>query len=105
MRLKPLFVNRSAVSTTPQFVLKVKTSVLDAMDEALGEFEVPKTLVEQEYRLSICHAMNPYMSIKKATVLIHCDDGMFDGEDKAEAQLLANRRVRLGMALYRSWLV
>ena len=36
---------------------KVKTSVLDALDGVAGEFDVPPSLVAQEYN-SICQAMN-----------------------------------------------
>jgi len=75
---------------------KVKTSVLDSLDGELGEFDVPPTLVAQEYS-SICHAMNPH-DHKEEDHDHSCDDGMSD-EDKAEADALARRRVRLGMAL------
>ena len=75
---------------------KVKTSVLDSLDEIMGDFDVPPTLVAQEYS-SICHAMNPHEH-KEDDHDHSCDDGMSD-EDKAEADMLANRRVRLGMAL------
>ncbi len=75
---------------------KVKTSLLDALDEELGEFDIPPTLVAQEYS-SICHAMNPHEHGEEDHDH-QCDDGMSD-EDKAEADMLARRRVRLGMAL------
>ena len=75
---------------------KVKTSLLDALDNALGEFDIPPTLVQQEYS-SICHAMNPHEQNEDDHDHA-CDDGMND-EDKAEADMLARRRVRLGMAL------
>ena len=75
---------------------RVKTSVLDSLDEVLGEFDVPPSLVAQEYS-SICHAMNPHEH-HEGDHDHSCDDGMSD-EDKAEADMLANRRVRLGMAL------
>jgi trigger factor len=75
---------------------KVKTSLLDALDDAVGEFEVPPTLVAHEYN-SICHAMNPHEH-KEDDPEHSCDDGM-SAKDKAEADLLARRRVRLGMAL------
>ena len=75
---------------------KVKTSLLDALDNALGEFDIPPTLVQQEYS-SICHAMNPHEQNEDDNDHA-CDDGMND-EDKAEADMLARRRVRLGMAL------
>jgi len=75
---------------------KVKTSVLNALDDEMGEFDVPPTLVAQEYS-SICHAMNPHEH-KEDDHDHSCDDGMSD-DDKAEADSLARRRVRLGMAL------
>ena len=75
---------------------KVKTSLLDALDDAVGEFEIPPTLVEQEYS-SICHAMHPHEH-QEGDHDHKCDDGMSDDE-KAEADTLARRRVRLGMAL------
>lgn len=75
---------------------KVKTSLLDALDDAVGEFEIPPTLVEQEYS-SICHAMHPHEH-QEGDHDHKCDDGMSD-EEKAEADTLARRRVRLGMAL------
>ena len=75
---------------------KVKTSLLDALDNTLGEFDIPPTLVEQEYS-SICNAMNQHENNEDDHEHA-CDDGMSD-EDKAEADMLARRRVRLGMAL------
>ena len=75
---------------------KVKTSLLDALDEAVGDFDIPPTLVAQEYS-SICHAMNPHEH-QEGDHDHKCDDGMSD-EDKAEADMIARRRVRLGMAL------
>ena len=81
---------------------RVKTSVLDALDDVLGEFDVPPTLVKQEYA-SICQAMNPQENSAEdqgqdSLDQDALDQGMSD-EDKAEADMLANRRVRLGMAL------
>ena len=75
---------------------KVKTSLLDALDAALGEFDIPPTLVEQEYS-SICNAMNSNDHNENEENHAH-DEGMSD-EDKAEANTLAHRRVRLGMVL------
>jgi trigger factor len=75
---------------------KVKTSLLDALDKAVGEFDIPPTLVAQEYS-SICHAMNPHEH-KEDDPEHACDDGMSDS-DKAEADAMAHRRVRLGLAL------
>lgn len=75
---------------------KVKTSVLDALDENVEEFEIPPSLVAQEYS-QICHSMHPHEHNEDDHDHA-CDDGMSD-EDKAEADMLARRRVRLGMAL------
>ncbi len=79
---------------------KVKTSVLDAIDAVLGEFDVPPTLTQQEYQ-SVCHSMNPHSHDDhdhKDGEQHSCDENMNDDE-KAEAQGLAQRRVRLGLAL------
>jgi trigger factor len=75
---------------------KVKTSLLDALDEAVEDFDIPPTLVAQEYN-SICHSMNPH-DHKDDDPSHACDDGM-SKDDKAEADMLARRRVRLGMVL------
>lgn len=75
---------------------KVKTSVLDGLDATVGEFDIPPSLVAQEYS-QICHAMHPHEHSEDD----HdhsCDDGM-SADEKAEADQLARRRVRLGMAL------
>ncbi|MGC6484034.1 MAG: trigger factor [Candidatus Puniceispirillales bacterium] len=85
---------------------KVKTAVLDALDGVAGEFDVPPSLVAQEYD-SICKAMNPQEhdhSHDHDHDHDHdhhhpaADEGMSD-EDKAEADSIARRRVRLGMVL------
>jgi trigger factor len=75
---------------------KVKTSLLDALDKVVGEFDIPPTLIEQEYS-SICHAMNPHEHHDDDHEH-SCDDGL-SAEDKAEADTMAHRRVRLGLAL------
>ena len=74
---------------------KVKTSLLDSLDDVLGEFDVPPTLAKQEYD-SVCRAMNPQDKDDGGNKGI--DEGM-SNEDKAEADAIAQRRVRLGMAL------
>ena len=52
-----LSVTRSTVSM-PRHPDQGQTSVLDALDGVAGEFDVPPSLVAQEYN-SICQAMNP----------------------------------------------
>ena len=75
---------------------KIKTSVLDALDKTVGKFDIPPSLVAQEYS-QICHAMHPHEH-KEGDAGHSCDDGM-GKDEKAEADMLARRRVRLGMAL------
>ena len=83
---------------------KLKTSLFDALDKVAGKFDVPPTLLANEYQ-NICHAMNP-----KPQDHNHdhdhdhdhehppADEGM-SASDKAEANSMAERRVRLGMVL------
>ena len=92
---------------------KVKTDILDALDDAAGELEVPEALVAQEYQ-SVCRAMNPKRHDHDHDHDHDDGDDGHDGhdghehpaadegmskEDKAEATSIANRRVRLGMVL------
>ena len=85
---------------------KVKTSVLDALNDVCGKFDTPATLVAQEYE-NICRAMNPQMNPQEASPQEaapnteqkeDADKGMSTA-DKEEAEMLANRRVRLGAVL------
>ena len=79
----------------------IKKNVLDALADGL-EFDVPPSLYKQEYD-SVARAMNP-----NAAAHDHdhdhdhdhpaADEGM-DNDAKAEAESVANRRVRLGLLL------
>ncbi len=83
----------------------IKKNVLDALAEGL-DFEVPPSLFKHEYE-SVAKAMNP-----KAAEHDHdhdhnhahdhthpaADEGM-DDAGKAEAEVIANRRVRLGLLI------
>ena len=81
---------------------KLKTALFDALDKVAGDFDVPPTLLANEYQ-NICQAMNP-----KPHDHDHdhdhehdhppADEGM-SANDKAEANSMAQRRVRLGMVL------
>ena len=92
---------------------RVKTDILDALDAAAGEFDVPATLVSQEYE-SVCRTMNPQAAQHDHDHDHDHDHGDGDGDghhhhpaadegmskaDKAEAEAIARRRVRLGMVL------
>ena len=78
---------------------RVKTSILDAFDEAAGDFEVPPTLLAREYE-AVCQAMGDgaAQGDEGRDPPPAADEGMSD-EDKAEADGIARRRVRLGMVL------
>lgn len=75
---------------------KVKTSILNALDEVVSKVELPSTLVEPEYD-NICHAMHPHEH-KKGDDDHSCDEGLSEAEKK-EAREIAERRVRLGIVL------
>ena len=93
-------INRQHATATRN---KIKTAVLDSLDGISGEFDVPQTLVSQEYD-SICRAMKPDAAQNEPAEgddqadMPAADEGMSD-DDKAEADSLARRRVRLGMVL------
>jgi trigger factor len=73
---------------------KAKRSLLDALDEAL-KFQAPPTLVEQEFE-TVWKAVNNDLQNRKVT---WADEDTTEEEAKAEYQRIADRRVRLGLAI------
>lgn len=73
---------------------KAKRSLLDALDEAL-KFDAPPSLVEQEFE-TVWKAVNNDLANRKAT---WADEDTTEEEAKAEYQRIADRRVRLGLAI------
>jgi trigger factor len=76
---------------------KVKTAVLDALDEVAGSFDVPPTLVSQEYE-SISRVMGNQDHDHDHDHDHQADEHLSD-EEKEDADAIARRRVRLGMVL------
>lgn len=73
---------------------KAKRSLLDSLDEAM-KFEAPPSLVEQEFD-TVWKAVNNDLERRKAT---WADEETTEDEAKAEYQRIADRRVRLGLAI------
>jgi len=73
---------------------KAKRSVLDALDAAL-KFDAPPTLVEQEFE-TVWKAVNNDLENRKAT---WADEETTEDEAKSEYRRIADRRVRLGLAI------
>jgi trigger factor len=74
--------------------LKAKRSLLDALDEAL-KFQVPQSLVDQEYE-TVWKSVENDMSRRNVTF---ADEGTTEEEAKEEYRRIADRRVRLGLAI------
>ena len=73
---------------------KAKRSLLDALDETL-KFDAPPSLVEQEFD-TVWKAVNNDLERRGATWV---DEDTTEDEAKAEYQRIADRRVRLGLAI------
>jgi trigger factor len=73
---------------------KAKRSLLDALDEAM-KFDTPPSLVEQEFE-TVWKAVNNDLQRRNAT---WADEETTEDEAKAEYQRIADRRVRLGLAI------
>jgi trigger factor len=73
---------------------KAKRSLLDALDEAM-KFAAPPSLVEQEFE-TVWKAVQNDLQNRKAT---WADEDTTEDEAKAEYQRIADRRVRLGLAI------
>lgn len=73
---------------------KAKRSLLDALDEAL-KFAAPPSLVEQEFE-TVWKAVNNDLENRKVT---WADEDTTEEEAKAEYRRIADRRVRLGLAI------
>ena len=73
---------------------KAKRSLLDALDEAM-KFTAPPSLAEQEFE-TVWKAVNNDLQNRKVT---WADEGTTEEEAKAEYQRIADRRVRLGLAI------
>jgi trigger factor len=73
---------------------KAKRSLLDALDEAL-QFAAPPSLVEQEFE-TVWKAVNNDLENRKVT---WADEDTTEEEAKAEYRRIADRRVRLGLAI------
>jgi trigger factor len=73
---------------------KAKRSLLDALDEAM-KFAAPPSLVEQELE-TVWKAVQNDLQNRKAT---WADEDTTEDEAKAEYQRIADRRVRLGLAI------
>ena len=73
---------------------KAKRSLLDALDGEL-KFQVPPSLVEQEFD-TVWKAVNNDLANRKVT---WADEDTTEEEAKAEYQRIADRRVRLGLAI------
>jgi trigger factor len=73
---------------------KAKRSLLDALDGEL-KFQAPPSLVEQEFD-TVWKAVNNDLANRKST---WADEDTTEEEAKAEYQRIADRRVRLGLAI------
>ena len=73
---------------------KAKRSLLDALDGEL-KFQAPASLVEQEFD-TVWKAVNNDLANRKIT---WADEDTTEEEAKAEYQRIADRRVRLGLAI------
>lgn len=73
---------------------KAKRSLLDALDEAM-KFEAPPSLVEQEFD-TVWKAVNNDLQRRNATWK---DEDTTEEEAQAEYRRIADRRVRLGLAI------
>ncbi len=73
---------------------KAKRSLLDALDEAL-KFDAPPSLVEQEFD-TVWKAINNDLQNRKIT---WADEDTTEDEAKSEYRRIADRRVRLGLAI------
>lgn len=73
---------------------KAKRSLLDALDETM-KFDTPPSLVEQEFD-TVWKAVNNDLQRRNAT---WADEETTEDEAKAEYQRIADRRVRLGLAI------
>lgn len=74
--------------------LKAKRSLLDALDGAL-KFQAPQSLIEQEYE-TVWKSVENDMSRRGVTF---ADEETTEDEAKAEYRRIADRRVRLGLAI------
>jgi trigger factor len=74
--------------------VKVKRVLLDALDEA-HKFDVPPSLVEQEFN-GIWMSVTKDLESRKASF---ADEGTTEEKAREEYQVIANRRVRLGLVL------
>lgn len=75
--------------------MKMKRQLLDQLDEAHGDIELPGRMVEAEFE-SIWREV---MAAKEAGELEDEDKSKSDGELKADYHAIAERRVRLGLVL------
>lgn len=73
---------------------KAKRSLLDALDSEM-KFAAPPSLVEQEFE-TVWKAVNNDMTNRKVT---WADEDTTEDEAKAEYRRIADRRVRLGLAI------
>jgi trigger factor len=73
---------------------KVKRALLDALDKT-HQFEVPPTLVEQEFNAVWSTVMTDLQSQNRTLA----DEGTSEEEAKADYRKVAERRVRLGLVL------
>lgn len=73
---------------------KVKRALLDALDE-LHKFDVPPTLVSQEFD-GVWSQVQQDLDAQKRTF---ADEGTTEDEARADYQKIAERRVRLGLVL------
>jgi trigger factor len=73
---------------------KAKRSLLDALDEAM-KFNTPPSLVEQEFE-TVWKAVQNDLANRKAT---WADEDTTEEEASAEYKRIADRRVRLGLAI------
>jgi trigger factor len=73
---------------------KAKRSLLDALDEAM-KFTAPPSLAEQEFE-TVWKAVQNDMTNRKVT---WAEENTTEEEAKAEYQRIADRRVRLGLAI------
>jgi trigger factor len=73
---------------------KVKRALLDALDTT-HKFEVPSTLVEQEFKAVWSTVMTDLQSQNRTLA----DEGTSEEEAKSEYRAVAERRVRLGLVL------
>ena len=83
-----------AASTPARAAAKLKRQLLDALDER-HKFELPPTLVEQEFE-------NVWQTVEndlKQQGRTFADEGTTEDEAKAEYRKIAERRVRLGLVI------